>query len=371
MLPAALLPDALRSPAEFRAVVSGRRKGVTASILRGAFAAAEVGYRAGVAWRNRGFDNGTREVERVSAPVLSVGNLTLGGTGKTPMVEWLAKWFRRQDVRPAIVSRGYGAGASGVNDEALVLEANLPDVPHIQDPYRAAAARVAIEELASQLILLDDGFQHRRLHRDFDLVLLDALEPFGFGRLFPRGTLREPAANLRRAQAVGLSRADLISPAEREEIRAQAMRQAPHAAWFEVTHQPCDLHDADQTVRPLAELADRRVLAFCGLGNPEGFKRTLASLGCEPAAFIEFPDHHRYTRDDVLSLEQSAAEHRAEWVVCTQKDLVKLSLPTLGGRPLLALRITTQFLAGQAELEARLAPLVEAARLVEEIPDLD
>ena len=133
--------------------------------------------------------DGWLKSQRARVPVVSVGNLTLGGTGKTPMVEWLARWFRGHQVRVAILSRGYGH-TGGMNDEGRVLEENLPDVPHLQDPDRVALAEAAVLELETELIVLDDGFQHRRLARDLDVVLLDALEPFGLSQMFPRGLLQ-------------------------------------------------------------------------------------------------------------------------------------------------------------------------------------
>ena len=188
-----------------------------------------------------------------------MGNLTLGGTGKTPTVEWVARWFRRRGVRVAILSRGYGQ-AAGLNDEGRVLEENLPDVPHLQGPDRVALARVAVEELEAEVLVLDDGFQHRRLARDLDIVLLDALDPFGLGRLFPRGLLREPPRSLRRAGVVVLSRADLVAEADRRAIRAAAERQAGPLRWAEARHAPLDLVDAAGRSAPLGELA--------GAGSP-------------------------------------------------------------------------------------------------------
>ena len=182
----------------------------------------------GSAARNTAYDRGWKSVHRAAVPVISVGNITLGGTGKTPMVEWLARWYRRRDVRVALISRGYGH-AGGINDEGLVLEENLPDVPHLQDPDRVRLADIAVAELETELIILDDGFQHRRLARDLDLVMLDALDPFGLGRLFPRGLLREPVSSLRRASAVILSRADLLEPAaqRRHSPRGSSRRAGP------------------------------------------------------------------------------------------------------------------------------------------------
>ena len=129
--------------------------------------------------------------------MISVGNLTTGGTGKTPVVCFLAKWFRGNGIRVGIVSRGYGRGDADANDEALELYARLPDVPHVQDPDRVAAATIAVDELEVQLILMDDGFQHRRLHRDLDLVVIDATEPFGFGHLLPRVYCENPSRGFR------------------------------------------------------------------------------------------------------------------------------------------------------------------------------
>ena len=179
---------------------------------------------------------GVLRAQPIGVPVVSVGNLTLGGTGKSPMVRWLARWFRQSGVSPAVVSRGYGSAAGEANDEALELRLLLPDVPHVQNPDRVAGGREAVEKYGAQLVLLDDGFQHRRIARDLDIVLLDALTPFGYGHVFPRGMLREPVSGLRRADAVVLSRADLIEPAEREAIWRVVRRYAPASICVEAAH---------------------------------------------------------------------------------------------------------------------------------------
>src|SRR5439155_19167529 len=155
--------------------------------------------------------------------------------GNTPCVEYLARHYRDLGLRVAVLSRGYGA-REGRNDEALVLEANLPDVPHLQGADRVALARVAVEELESEVLVLDDGFQHRRLARDLDLVLLDALDPFGLGRIFPRGLLREPVGSLKRAGVVVISRADLVDESVRRSIRERAERAAGPLRWAQARH---------------------------------------------------------------------------------------------------------------------------------------
>jgi tetraacyldisaccharide 4'-kinase len=365
-------------PSAFRNLVSGRRRGVWAALLRGGLRVAEVPYTWAVRWRNHRYASGAAAVHRVRATVLSVGNLTLGGTGKTPMVEWLARWFAKRQVSVAVVSRGYGApkkGGTPLNDEARELAWRLPGVPQVQDPDRVAAARRAIDEFHCRLVLLDDGFQHRRIARDLDIVLLDALEPLGFGHVFPRGTLREPPDGLARADVVALSRADVLAADQRAEVRDQVRRYAPRAQWLELAHAPrglvaieppskngrpgfarCPARPLNE-ICPLDALAGQRVLAFCGIGNPEGFRHTLAACNCQLAEFLEFPDHHAYTAGDLDRLSAAAERVAAAAVVCTEKDLVKLGVDRLGDRPLWAVRIGLEILAGREALEARLAAL--------------
>jgi tetraacyldisaccharide 4'-kinase len=326
-------------------------------MLRSGLRVAEVPYSVAVRWRNRRYDTGRTPVHRVPVPVVSVGNLTLGGTGKTPMVQWIARWFRTRGLRVTVISRGYGAEAGAANDEALELEQNLPDVPHLENPNRVEAAQLAVEDLGCQRIVLDDAFQHRRIHRDLDVLMLDALEPFGFGHVFPRGTLREPLRGLRRADVVVLSRADMIEADRRVRIRDEARRQAPQAAWAEVVHAPQALLSCGGERQALDTLRGQAVAAFCGIGNPAAFRHTLQRCGYQAVAFREFPDHHGYDRADVDSLIDWADGLEVAAVVCTQKDLVKLSLDRLGRRPLWAVTIGLEFLAGQADLEAALAAL--------------
>ncbi|MDR3633688.1 MAG: tetraacyldisaccharide 4'-kinase, partial [Isosphaeraceae bacterium] len=195
--------------AAFLRLIRGEAKGFLAALARAGLSLASWPYGAGVALRSLAFDHGWKAAQRVAVPVVAIGNLTVGGTGKTPMVEWVARWYRQKGVRVAILSRGYGQ-TKGLNDEGRVLEENLPEVPHLQDGDRVRLAQIAVEELEAELLVLDDGFQHRHLGRDLDIVLLDALEPFGLGRLLPRGLLREPVRSLRRAGVVVLSRADLV-----------------------------------------------------------------------------------------------------------------------------------------------------------------
>ncbi len=343
-------------------LIRGKRPGLAASLVRSGLRLAAWAYGAVVSLRNLGFDRGCLKSNGALVPVVSVGNLTLGGTGKTPMVEWVARWFRQRGIRVAILSRGYGQ-EGGLNDEGRVLEENLPDVPHLQGPDRVALARIAVLEVETELIVLDDGFQHRRLARDVDLVLIDALEPFGLENLFPRGLLREPIRSLRRASVVVLSRADLITRAERAAIRSVAESAAGRALqWVEARHAPLCLIDEQGIASPLDQLKEMSVAAFCGIGNPEGFRRTVVPLCRKLLDLRIFPDHHNYSASDVLALERWAEGLGADFVLTTQKDLVKLRASVLGLAPLRALRIGLEVTEGGAILDDVLTRLVDDSR---------
>jgi tetraacyldisaccharide 4'-kinase len=336
-------------PGEWRAIVRGETRGLRAFALRRLLWLARIPYALGVAWKNRKADRLT-DVSRAVVPVISIGNLTVGGTGKTPCVEFVAGLLRDGDRQVAILSRGYGSEA-GRNDEAMVLEENLPDVPHLQGRDRVALAATAIEELESDVLVLDDGFQHRRLARDLDIVLIDATEPFEREYLFPRGALREPLGSLRRAGSVVVTRADQVSAERLKDLRDAIRRIVPAVPIATTTHEPKRLLRIDDDRDP-SELHGKTVFAFCGLGNPPAFRRTLEQLGATLGDFRTFPDHHPYTKHDVESLAAWAAQApEGTWIVTTQKDWVKIRLADLGGKPLYALRIGLTFLDGREEFE--------------------
>lgn len=325
---------------------------------RGGLRVASTLYGMGVHLRNWAFERGWKERVQAPVPVVSIGNLTLGGTGKTPCVEYVARFFREHERRVAVLSRGYGAD-QGCNDEALVLEENLPDVPHLQGADRAALAQAAVEELDSEVLVLDDGFQHRRLRRDLDIVLLDATCPWGYGHLFPRGLLREPPRSLWRAHMILLTRCDQAPATRVSQLREEAARWAPETPIAETTHQPATWVNAAQQTAALDSLQGRPVAAFCGLGNPEAFRQTLEGLGLRVIAWQTFPDHHRYTRDDIESLRTWAREQPADTVIATtQKDLVKIRLDRLADKELWTLRIQLQVRSGKEELERKLSLVI-------------
>jgi tetraacyldisaccharide 4'-kinase len=333
-------------------IIRGDRRGAVAGLARCGLRLASWPYGIGVRARNALYNHGWKRVSRSSVPVVSIGNLTLGGTGKTPCVEYVGRFFSDRDVRATILSRGYGSEA-GRNDEAMVLEENLPDVPHLQGADRVSLANLAVEELEAELLILDDGFQHRRLYRNLEVVLIDATRPPNRDYLFPRGTLREPASGLKRADAIVLTRCDQVTVEEVKAIRNWLSQRYPGKPVAITRHRPVGL--IGDVMEPLEGLKTGPVAGFCGIGNPNAFCRTLESLGANVIDFRAFPDHHAYTRDDVDELIHWAngLPHDAT-IATTQKDWVKLRISELAGRPLRAVRIGLAFREGQQEFDEKL-----------------
>ncbi len=365
-----------RALADRVARASAPAAGAAGRLLRAGLVPAAWAYGAAVAARNRAYDLGFLPVHRLGCRVLCVGNLTVGGTGKTPTVIALADALVRRGQKPCILLRGYGGRAAGgsvvsdgnavlldwrqAGDEAVLLARRLPGVPVVIGADRVRAGAAALARFRPDVLLLDDGFQHRRLHRDVDLVLLDAADPFGGGRLLPRGGLREPVRSLARAHAVLVTRAD--EAPDRERVRAQlaACGVAP-AAWSR--HRPAELLDlAAGGARPLEALRGRRVFALSGIGRPQSFQRTLQGLGACLVGREVFPDHHAYTCEDAAAVARAAAASGAEWIVTTEKDAVRLPEAGALGRPTLALRIALELLAAAPELERLLGARLPEAR---------
>jgi len=350
----------LLNPQAFHDVISGSRRDWRAKASRFFLQTLEPAYATAIAIRNHSFQAGWRSIHRVPRTVISIGNITTGGTGKTPFVAWMAKWLNDHSTAVAIVSRGYRAQPGKRNDEALELEQLLPQIPQVQNPDRVAGALQAINERRCDVILLDDGFQHRRLDRDLDIVLIDALNPFGFEHLLPRGLLREPINGLRRAHVVGLSRANLVDQSACEQIWARVKRYAPNALRIHIDYIPLDLQSSAGEIEPLDRLRGRPVLAFCGIGNPQNFLQTLAASGFHVDSQRAFPDHHAYGPADLDSIAAWADQYtQAEALICTQKDLVKLQVPRIGRLPLWSLRATCKVTHGLESLEQRLLSIIQ------------
>jgi len=315
-------------------------------------------YRLIVCWRNYRFDIG-KSVTRVDVPVISIGNLTTGGTGKTPMVGYVARWLRDCGIRVTLLSRGYKAEQGGQNDEALELERRLPDVPHLQNPSRITSAKTAIEEFAAQILLLDDGFQHRFLARDLDIVLIDATCPFGYDRLLPAGLLREPLSSLKRAGLVMITRTDQVTPETVQRIREKIQRHNREVAIIEFAHHTEGLENFSGDRLDVHGLVGLPVLAFSGIGNPAAFRSLLRQQGVEIAEYLEFEDHHHYDRKDIQQLIAKAEEVSASAIVCTMKDLVKIQVDQLDGTALWALSVAMEPVSDDELLVRELVRIVE------------
>jgi tetraacyldisaccharide 4'-kinase len=341
----------MRDDAALRDILSGQRTDIPASFIRAALSVPAAMYALAVGFRNRLFDWRIRTSYRPPVPVVSVGNLTVGGTGKSPFVSWLVAWLRARGKKPAVLSRGYGALAGRLNDEALELQQRFPDVIQLQARNRIGQAHRAVTELGADVLILDDGFQHRQIARDCDILLIDATQPFGFEKLLPRGLLREPLPGIRRAGAVVLTRIDQVTADQRLAIRDVVRRHNPNAILIESAFRPHDLIDARGEARPLATIRDAAVFGFCGIGNPENFQRSLESLDCRLVGFKKFPDHHRYTAADATSMQSLARTADATMLICTSKDLVKWRRLADPGIPVWALQIQLEFISGQAALE--------------------
>lgn len=359
----------VRTGQTIKRIISGEAKGGLAACLRTALAIGEPLYRVGVTFRNRRFDRKGDTIDKVTIPVVSVGNLTTGGTGKSPLVRDLVQQLMQLGGRPAIVSRGYGSGGKGPNDEARELAVWLPDIPHEQNPDRPQAARDVIARSTASgqapvnIIVLDDGFQHRRLARDLDLVLIDATCPFGYGHLLPRGLLREPIASLRRADGVIITRVDQVPVSRLAEIRAHLTRYLPPDQIMEVAFHASSLIEAwpDQdSAEPDSPKSNESCLAFCGVGNPQSFRETLRQAGIQPVDFVPFPDHYRYSQHDLDQLVATAGRLGASRLICTVKDLVKVRLLVPPAMPVAGLGIETRWVVGQDVMRTRLKSLLTA-----------
>ena len=309
-----------------------------------------------VTLRNRLYDSGRLKRRSLPRPVISVGNLTLGGTGKTPFVESLAHLLSEEGYIVCILSRGYAsarrqgpllvsdlcrlrAGATMAGDEPYWLARRLPGVPVVVGANRFEAGLFALERLPVHVFLLDDGFQHRSLHRDLDVVLVDATDPWGGGHALPAGTLREPKSALRRAHAIGLTRLHQCDGAAARAVQAEVQQMAPGVPLFGTRARTTGLRCIGQRgLLGVDAVAGRNVLAFAGIGKPAAFFTDLEMLGAKIVARRPFPDHHAFTRADLQGLIDAAIAAGATALVTTEKDAMRLPPPPLGAPEVLALR---------------------------------
>ncbi len=312
-------------------VISGEARGPVAAVVRGLLRVAEPLYAGAMTRRNAAYDRGKKSSTRLDRPTISIGNITSGGTGKTPMVRWLGQQLINEGVRPAILLRGYRASETAGSDEQVMLEQFLGEKATVQaNPDRVAGAAEAMQRAPDiGAFILDDGFQHRRVKRDLDIVLISAIEPFGYGHVLPRGLLREPLVGLNRANAVVITHAKQVSGEQLTTIKDTLRRYYPVGPIYHADHSPIGFRTAKA---PAAErvnkfddaLRNLPVLAVSGLGDPRGFHQHLKSMGAKLLESQQFKDHHDYTEDDLAHLYSRAESLGAQLIVTTEKDWVKL-----------------------------------------------
>lgn len=296
-------------------------------------------YRLVVDLRNLFYDKQIISSVKLACPVISVGNITVGGTGKTPCVIMLAQILQAHGFLPAVLSRGYGGkssqevnivsdgktillNAATAGDEPLLIAQSIPGVPVITGVRRIKTGKVAIEQFGANVLICDDAFQHREIFRDVDIVLLDSEKPLGNGQLLPRGELRESSSGLSRADCFILTRAEQTQPVDPV---VGKITQTSNIPVFRANHQLRELVNGDESLhRPFSDLHGKKVCAFCGIAKPESFKKMLFTARADILSFNPFPDHHSYSRYDLEELKSIYITSGADYLVTTQKDAMRL-----------------------------------------------
>ncbi|MDH4101435.1 MAG: tetraacyldisaccharide 4'-kinase [Nitrospirota bacterium] len=310
--------------------------------IAGLFLAALSGfYYSAVSARAFLYRAGLLKTKRLPVRVISVGNLTTGGVGKTPMVISLARLLGMDGKKAGIISRGYGrkdesallvvsdgnkvlAGAEEAGDEPLVIATNVPLAAVVVCADRYKAGLHAVEKLGCKVLILDDGYQRLDLHRDLNILLADASAPFGNGWLLPRGHLREPISAISRADTVVLTRTEATEGKIPPVMLGAISAYAPHATLWLSTHEPVDFVDGRGKHIPLGQLKNRGVYLFSGIASPGSFRLLAEGLGAKITGQRTFGDHHAYTGDELKVLDREAMDSGAELLLTTEKDWVKI-----------------------------------------------
>lgn len=329
-------------------------------------------YGMALAKRRSLYRSGALKAEVPPIPVISVGNITLGGTGKTPLVELAATLLMESGHRVAVVSRGYGGSLEGrvapvsdgekvlltpreAGDEAVLLARRLKGAVVVLGAERLKAVEYAAREYGATVAILDDGFQHLKLQRCLDILVLDAVRPFGNGYCLPRGTLREPLEAAADADLIIISRVNRIDSQRLSDLNRKLAELNPAAPVFTSTHEPEGVRAwPGGEPEPLKSLTQKKVLAFAGIGKPESFFSTLAELGASVTHTVEFMDHHPYSREDVDRLLSWAKLTHAEALITTEKDAMRLENFLPLELPLLVLSIRLGLLSGEADFKKML-----------------
>jgi len=349
----------------YKKLISGQSQGVIASVLRILLNVASFFYLFVIDIRNSLYDGGTfrsysvtssglktTDRSHTSVPVISVGNITAGGTGKTPMVIWLCNWLSSKGIKCAILTRGYKATAGGKNDEPTVIVRHCPQANLVVNPDRLAGTIEAVKRYNSQVLIMDDGFQHRKLHRDIDIVMIDGTSPFGYGKLLPAGLLREPPSSLKRAHAAVITKCDLVPEQDITKLAEIIKVINPDIVIARATHNPvCAIASGEKEIT-LEELKHKKIFAFCGIGNPDAFLNTINRLGIKVEGSKIYNDHHNYASCDTDEIFQKAEEAGAQLILTTEKDFDKIDPAFVGKTSLMLayLSINIMFIEGEGQI---------------------
>jgi len=296
-------------------------------------------YRSAVSLRNRMYDSEIIKQEKLPCKVISIGNVTVGGTGKTPTVIMLANLLKEKGYRPAVLSRGYGGktkspvnivsdgthilmGHTEAGDEPVLIAQSTDGIPVLTGPKRTLTGRVAIEKLGADILILDDAFQHRRIFRDADIVLLNREKPFGNGFLLPRGPLREPPEALKRADFILWK--DTVRDGRYPRYQEQGIDKFLPVLSGYLRPQALFRGNTKDSM-PLEHIRGKKICAFAGIGSPEAFIETIESLEGIPVRSLIFPDHYRYSLEDISKIRNSSSASGADIIVTTEKDGIRLT----------------------------------------------
>ncbi len=323
-------------------------------LLRSILFIFSIFYYFAVALRNLLFDISIFKKAKVNAAVVSVGNITTGGTGKTPLVAWLCNYFADKNVKTAVLTRGYRLKSSDLADEPVILAKNCPNTEIIINTNRTEGAKKAITEYNAKLLVMDDGFQHRKLARDVDIVAVDATEPFGRGKFLPAGLLREPLGSLKRADAVVITRINQTQPEKIDKIKKTISKINPSIVFASAIHKPICAKLIKDRQLSIEELKGKRLYAFCGIGNPDAFFQTLSELALNIVGKRVYNDHHRFSQSDIAEICRDGRSRKAEMIITTQKDWIKTALLDIGNFdvPIAYLAVELEFIDGQQEITA-------------------
>jgi len=306
----------------FLSIMKGQRKGLLAQLITWALVPCSLVYGLGV-FCHRNFYR-LKGATKAPKPVISIGNITVGGTGKTPLVVWLARKLQDHGFRPIILIRGYMSKSSKVSDEVDMLNEQLPLIPVLAGGNRVANIRKAKGTLAVDVYIADDAFQHWQLSRDLNIVAIDAGNPFGNGYLLPAGILREGLSALKRAHVFVLTK---TNGSMGQVLSLKLKKINPQALIVESRYKATGAVGVfDNDILPENFLNDRRVAGFCAIGDPLSFESILRNCGAKVSKLFSYMDHHVYTRDDIQGMVEFCRAQNVEMLVTTHKDAVKLRI---------------------------------------------